>query len=900
MRKILTFLLLGIFSLSFSSVILPELAEILKKAPADSFIPIIIRTKLQADLSTYENASYNEKLAYLKYIANIAQMPILEFLKNYPTDVRNIRRFTLVSEIALEAKPKVIYKLNERDDILFIIDDFINYIIQPVRKKVSADALDTPGWNISKVKADSCWYDGYTGEGIVVANLDTGVDVTHPALSGKWRSQNGWFDGVNGRTSPYDDNGHGTHTMGTICGGDGLGPFEDDIGVAPGATFIAAKGFNNQGIGQTSWIAACFDWLAQTGRPNLVSNSWGSSRTTTYWFSYVNNLRSLGIVVIAAIGNTGSSPNTSQPPGSYPTVIGVGATDASDNIASFSSRGPAPSDTPWSNTAYWPRSDWNLINPAVSAPGVNVRSCIPGGGYDIMNGTSMACPHVAGCVALMLQKRSTLTPDEVFNLITNNCDYPSQGSPYPNNNYGWGRLNCKKVLDAIAPANMPNLILQRIAITGENGNNRLDPGETGNLITYLKNSSNVGATNIRGILRSASSQSYITILDSNAYYGNCSPLDSINNLNDPFVLQASVNTPRGFSADFNLILITNETTFVRRFTVTVGEAPQPPGTRIWGPRQLTNVPSTAGLYGICYVPTLDRVYIAHFRARNIYIYSSDSLLTPLGTIPTPNNETAIVDIKYCAYDNTFWVHSNQTKRVYKISPTGTVLRYFNSPAQDYPTGLAWDEENRLLYIADRRALNTLPQYIYCCDTLGTVIRQMTHPLRGNAGPRCLTLDRSNTNPNRPTLLNVYTSFNSGGTAIDSCGVYELNPQNLSIYQRFLIPELYNVRGIEFDPRDYSYWVTLMELQAGGPYNYVIKYRGFYEFVPIAEERFITLKGFEGRSILFNEKLFLNNDVSLYNQFGALINKKGISQLPKGIYFLKEKKENKWYKVIKLF
>ncbi len=327
----------------------------------------------------------------------------------------------------------------------------------------------------------------------------------------------------------------------------------------------------------------------------------------------------------------------------------------------------------------------------------------------------------------------------------------------------------------------------------------------------------------------------------------------------------------------------------------INTSSQPPGTRIWGPRQLTNVPNSAGLYGICYVPNLNRVYITHFQARNIYIYSSDSLLTPLGTIPTPNNESAIVDIKYCAYDNTFWVHSNQTKRIYKISPTGTVLRYFNSPAQDYPTGLAWDEENRILYVADRRALNTLPQYIYVCDTLGSVIRQMNHPLRGNAGPRCLTLDLSNTNPNRPTLLNIYTSFNSGGTAIDSCGVYELNPANLTILQRFLIPELYNVRGIEFDPRDYSYWVTLMELEAGGPYNYVIKYRGFYEFVPI-EEEVIGIEKIRLNTILFNEKFIKENKGILYNQFGSTIKSDNLNKTPKGIYFLKINK--KWYKVIK--
>jgi subtilisin family serine protease len=832
MKKV--FLLFFFAGLLWAGRICPELEEILAKASPSDMIAVVVRTKEQADLSLLPpSATYDEKIEYLKFVAERAQRDILAYLATQKAE--DIRCFSLVSDIALKTTPQVIRELAEREDVEFVMDDFIVKIDDfRVVAGPERDVTDTPEWNITRVRADTCWMDGWTGQGVVVCNLDTGVDVTHPAFGGRWRSTNGWYDAVNGQSSPYDDNGHGTHTMGTMTGGDGLGPFANDIGVAPGATFICVKAFDANGSGQSSWIMAGFDWIANTGRPNVVSNSWGSSRTTTTWWSYIQNLRSLGIIVVASIGNSGPSSGTSQAPGNYPIVIGVGATNSNDDINSYSSRGPAPNQDPWNNTANWPRSDWNLINPAISAPG-DVRSAIPGGGYATMSGTSMSSPHVGGAVALMLQKMPGLTPDQAFNYITDNADHPSQGGTYPNNNYGWGRLNCKKILDAMAPANKPNIILARTAITGENGNGRLDPGETGNLITYLKNTTGIQATNLRGILRE--NDPYITISDSTANFGNVAGNDSTNNLSDPFVVTASSSTPRGYTANFSLYLVCNETSWTRNFSLVIGQPIQQPGTKIWGPRQVSGVPSTAGLYGIAYNPTNDRIYVCHFRARNIYIYSADSLLTYFGSIPTPNNESACTDIKYCAYDNTFWVASNQTKRVYKISATGTVLRYFSNPANDYPTGLAWDENNRILYLADRRtALGALPGYIYVADTLGNQIRRMNVPLSANYGPRCLSLERTPSNPNIPTLLHVYTSFNSGGTAVDSVGVYEMNRDNLTILQRFLIPELYNCRGVEYDPRDASLWVTIMEIAAGGPYSYIVKYAGFHEMVGTEEEK----------------------------------------------------------------
>jgi hypothetical protein len=112
---------------------------------------------------------------------------------------------------------------------------------------------------------------------------------------------------------------------------------------------------------------------------------------------------------------------------------------------------------------------------------------------------------------------------------------------------------------------------------------------------------------------------------------------------------------------------------------------------------------------------------------------------------------------------------------------------------------------------------------------------MNVPLLKNAGVRCLALERTNSNPQRPTLLNVFTSFNAAGTQLDSVGIYEYNPANCAIIHRFLIPENYNLRGIEYDPRDGTLWASVLEQAAGGPYNYMIKYTGFYSPTGVAEE-----------------------------------------------------------------
>ncbi len=300
-------------------------------------------------------------------------------------------------------------------------------------------------WNIAKIRADQVWSAlGISGTGVVVANMDTGVDWQHPALLSAYRGYNpkglsnhlfSWFDATpDADQYPYDGYGHGTHTMGTLVGSGG-------IGVAPGAKWIAARVLDNTGSGYDSWIHAGFQWIMAPGgdpsqAPNVLSNSWGSTDGTDQFFrDDVIALNAAGIATFFSNGNGGPDAGSVGSPASFPESFGVGATDANDLIALFSSRGPSP---------------FGSIKPDVSAPGVNVRSSYPGGVYRRFSGTSMAAPHVAGVAALMLSAMPSLTITSTRYILTSTAIRPITSSVYPNNDYGWGRIDALNAVLAVA------------------------------------------------------------------------------------------------------------------------------------------------------------------------------------------------------------------------------------------------------------------------------------------------------------------------------------------------------------------------------------------------------------------------------------------------------------------
>ncbi|MGB9721012.1 MAG: S8 family serine peptidase [bacterium] len=434
-----------------SGKIQPCLNNYLRDAKDYDMIPIIVHMKNQADLSQLPILSKNGKIDFLKKFAKAKQERLLKFLTDFPDQVKDIKTFWIFNGVALKSTKDLILSLAKREDIAYISYDSKIMLDEDLGIKGERE-FRTPTWNIEKVKADSCWSEGYNGSGVIVGNIDTGVDTTHPALRGKWYP-GGWFDAVNNLPGPYDDHGHGTFTMGIICGGDGNGPFVDDIGVSPGAKFIVAKAFNNQGAATISDIHESYQWFA-TQNAKIINNPWSQRESDSLSLEFWNdllNLLNLGIISVFKVGTTTAPApqGSAKVPGSYPVVIAAGATDSLDNVMGWSCRGPAPNHPPWNNSSYWFRQDWNLIKPDLAAPGFHIISSWPGGGYELSNGTSWAATHLAGACAILLQRDSTLTPAEMYNILLEHADRPSQGGPYPNMNYGWGRLNIYAALHSL-------------------------------------------------------------------------------------------------------------------------------------------------------------------------------------------------------------------------------------------------------------------------------------------------------------------------------------------------------------------------------------------------------------------------------------------------------------------
>jgi subtilisin family serine protease len=340
--------------------------------------------------------------------------------------------------------------------------------LEPPKVDVSAAPAGTEPsaveWNVRQINADDVWALGITGQGIVLANVDTGVDYTHPALVSQYRGNQGtgsggpfshdyhWFDPTWGSQVPAalpsratggSADGHGTHVMGTQVGSDGA---SNQIGVAPGARWIAAYGCcaSNQSL-----LAALQWMLAPTRRdgtdpnpslrPHAVQNSWGGPGGSLIFAQAMANLKAAGVFVSASAGNYGPLCGSLSSPGDNLAVFDVGASTGSDTVSSLSSRGPNPLT--------------GRAGPDLVAPGDRVRSAMPGGSYAYLSGTSMAGPHVAGAVALLWQAnpglagrvdytaellRKTSTPIYVPG---ESCGGVDSGATVPNNSAGWGRLD---------------------------------------------------------------------------------------------------------------------------------------------------------------------------------------------------------------------------------------------------------------------------------------------------------------------------------------------------------------------------------------------------------------------------------------------------------------------------
>ncbi|MDG4768273.1 S8 family serine peptidase [Solwaraspora sp. WMMD406] len=319
--------------------------------------------------------------------------------------------YYLVNAIEVDAGLAVRAWLSRRADVDRVL---ISQQLRPLPATISGStgdepAPDSPQWNITMLGADRVWSQlDVDGDGIVVGSSDSGVDGSHPALSDGFRGgDDSWFDPWNDTRTPTDNNGHGTHTLGSAVG-------DTDVGVAPGASWVGCVNLDRN-LGNPARYLDCLQFMLAPfppggdpltdGRPerapHVLTNSWGCPELEGCDLDSLRPaaeaLAAAGLMMVAAAGNTGPfCDSIDDPPAPYADVLTVGAVDSDREVTDFSSRGPAPDGEP---------------KPDLVAPGAGVLSAMPGGGYAALDGTSMAAPHVAGVVALMWSANPALIGD---------------------------------------------------------------------------------------------------------------------------------------------------------------------------------------------------------------------------------------------------------------------------------------------------------------------------------------------------------------------------------------------------------------------------------------------------------------------------------------------------------
>lgn len=418
-----------------AGVIAPELeAELAARAPNEEVSVILsLSDKVNHRLFEVRDRKHRDGrlTKALKDKAAVSQATHKTFLLN--RGGRKLRELWSINGIAVKVRAEVVRELATRRGIESIrLDSTLQ--APPVTSGTTA----IPEWNLNALHAPDLWALGFTGTGVVVAGMDTGVDPNHPDLSAKWRGgTDSWFDPHGEHATPYDPTGHGTQTMGIMVGGSGGGTA---IGVAPDARWIATKIYNDAGQASYSDIHLAFQWLLDPdGNPNtldspdVVNASWGlvgtAGQCITEFSQNIDILKAAGIAVVFAAGNDGPAPLTSLSPANNASGFSTGAVDSTLAVASFSSRGQSACD--------------GTVYPKMAAPGVNVNTTdLSFGGmplYTVVSGTSYASPHTAGVIALLENAFPQATVAELEGALTQSAqDLGVAGS---DNSYGYGLTN---------------------------------------------------------------------------------------------------------------------------------------------------------------------------------------------------------------------------------------------------------------------------------------------------------------------------------------------------------------------------------------------------------------------------------------------------------------------------
>jgi subtilisin family serine protease len=330
-------------------------------------------------------------------------------------------------------------RLSKREDIDAIVENKIIILADPVDLSFTRKPEAELTYGLKLINAKAAWAGGVDGKDVIIGVIDTGVDANHPDLVGKVLLTKDFTDD----NDNVDYHGHGTHVSGTIAGGDSSGTA---IGVAPGAKIIMAKAFNKKGRSSTKTLLAAMQWVLDPDEnpetddaPRVVSNSWGASTQFTYGFrNAIKTWRRFDIFPNFAAGNSGSRILSINAPGSYPYSYAIGAIDSDSKVTKFSSRGP----TIWIKNKFIP---YLATKPDIMAPGSEVYSAFPDGKWMSMSGTSMATPHIAGVLALMLQVAPDLAISDMIEIL--NTSTLDKGKKGRDNAYGFGLIQVQTAME---------------------------------------------------------------------------------------------------------------------------------------------------------------------------------------------------------------------------------------------------------------------------------------------------------------------------------------------------------------------------------------------------------------------------------------------------------------------
>ncbi len=449
---------------AWAGVIAPGLESQMQVLSGDDEVKVLVVLRDQADIDSINRQLHDSRatrqqrheavLGALQDVAQRSQDALTNDLDARQRDggIRGYTSHWLVNAVVVVGTVDAIRELALRDDVEVIEPDLKPELIEPIRSEKATPPSErgigiAPG--IVAVGARRVWNElGIDGTGVVVGIMDTGVDGNHPALSARWRGlfadpSECWLDNSGQGTPdfPVDNGGHGTHVMGTVTG---LAP-DDTIGVAPGALWIAANTIN-QGVGTEfdNDVIESLEFFADPDGdpfttedvPCVVQNSWGTYEPLgypdcfSYWWTAMDNCEAAGVVLTWSAGNEGPDAASLRSPAdradSPYNAFSVGSTLYSPpyNISDFSSRGPSNCGGPYA------------MKPEICAPGSNIYSSWPGGGYTNLSGTSMAGPHIAGVVALMCAANPDLDVETIKQVLMDTAI--DKGVAGEDNTYGHG------------------------------------------------------------------------------------------------------------------------------------------------------------------------------------------------------------------------------------------------------------------------------------------------------------------------------------------------------------------------------------------------------------------------------------------------------------------------------